>query len=162
MAVSISNVLALRLYLGESEEMIDDINFSSDLPWRYEAQPIPMLIGAIETTRDGVEGPMIGHSIKGNSGSPEVMEMLKSWDSYCRSNHSCAFNSDLRQLPTRVIDVGSPDGGHGLRLFIPRGRKEAYLTLSHCWGGKLTMKLLSSNFCVYEKAIEERILPATF
>jgi hypothetical protein len=158
--------LGLRLCRGRRGEIIADIEFSGDLPWRHESQPTSRLIGAIETTQVGVrprsERTAIGHSIKGNSSSPEVMEMLKSWDSYCRSNHSCSLRSDLRQLPTRVIDVGLPDGSHGPRLCIPRGRKGAYLTLSHCWGGQLMTKLLSSNVCAYEKAIEERTLPPTF
>jgi hypothetical protein len=150
--------LGLWLRRGRREEMIADIEFSGDVPWRYESQPTSRLIGAIETTQVGVrtrpEGPPIGHSIKGTSGSLEVMEMLKIWDSYCRSNHSCSLGSDLRQLPTRVIDVGPPDGCHGPRLFIPRGNKGAYLTLSHCWGGQLMMKLLSRNVRAYEKEIE--------
>jgi hypothetical protein len=40
--------------------------------------------------------------------------------------------------------------------------KGTYLTLSHCWGGQLMMKLLSSNVRAYEKAIQEQTLPATF
>lgn len=158
--------LGLRLCSGLWEEIIAaDIEFSGDLPWRHESQPTSRLIGAIETpfgVQIRSERTAIGHSIKGNSGSPEVMEMLKSWDSFCRSNHSCSLGSDLRQLPTRVIDVGSPDDSCGPRLFIPKGKKGVYLTLSHCWGGHLTTKLLSSNICAYEKAIEERTLPATF
>ena len=150
--------LGLRLRPGLWEEIIAaDIELSGDLPWRHESQPTSRLIGAIETpfgVQIRSERTAIGHSIKGNSGSPEVMEMLKSWDSFCRSNHSCSLGSDLRQLPTRVIDVGPPDGCHGPRLFIPRGNKGAYLTLSHCWGGQLMMKLLSRNVRAYEKEIE--------
>jgi len=117
---STSPMMGLRLWRGRCRQIIADIEFSGDVPWRHESKPTSMLTGALEYARIRLAGPAICHRIKGNSGSPEVMEMLKSWDSYCRSNHSCSLGSDLRQLPTRVIDVGSPDGSHGSRLFIPR------------------------------------------
>lgn len=143
---------------------IAKMQFSADLLWAARSSHEPELVGAkeVNTQFDSETPPCVLHSIKGNSGSLEVMQILKTWMSFCNTNHACRQNLDQSPLPTRVIDVGPADGSNPPYLLDSSGMRGTYVTLSHSWGGDLKMKLLSSNFADYHSSILEHTLPATF
>lgn len=65
-------------------------------------------------------------------------------------------------LPSRVIDVGPPDGSQHPRLLESRGQTGEYIALSHCWG---TAQVLTTT----QRSMEKRLariplltMPKTF
>jgi hypothetical protein len=80
----------------------------------------------------------------------------------CLRDHEDCKRKEVTQLPNRVIDVGT---GPNLRarLYEPKeGECAPYVTLSHCWGGEVPDKLLSSNIAEYLEILEVDKLPRTF
>ncbi|KAH8684348.1 heterokaryon incompatibility protein-domain-containing protein [Tricladium varicosporioides] len=79
-----------------------------------------------------------------SSGSPGAHALIKWWLETCHTSHqechltiSGEMIEDERaqsQLPTRVIDVGPPDGSEEPRLIDSNGRTANYVALSWCWG----------------------------
>ncbi|KAL3955672.1 hypothetical protein ACCO45_011235 [Purpureocillium lilacinum] len=67
---------------------------------------------------------------------PELRtRLIQGWLYACRKNHpKCKAANDTAAMPTRVIDVGSPDGPSALRLVPTQGIREPYIALSYCWG----------------------------
>lgn len=63
-------------------------------------------------------------------------------------------------MPTRVIDVGSPQDGVEPRLVPTDGMKEPYVALSYCWGRSAyeTTKLTDDNYYDLLDAIHEDTL----
>lgn len=58
---------------------------------------------------------------------------MKSWINDCMQNHDeCKLETSY--FPTRVIDVGPPDGTEEPRLRIVEGVRGPYIALSYCWG----------------------------
>ncbi|KAL2072032.1 hypothetical protein VTL71DRAFT_11375 [Oculimacula yallundae] len=62
-----------------------------------------------------------------------TLETIRAWLNICRETHStCSHGSTI--LPTRVVDVGEPDGRSPCRLYETKGESVPYIALSHCWG----------------------------
>lgn len=76
--------------------------------------------------------------------SPFNLSFIQNSLSNCLDNHrDCheAGQYQNAQLPTRVIDIGSPlESEKSLKLVALPDRRERYATLSYCWGG-------SQEFC---------------
>ncbi|RYO90239.1 hypothetical protein DL764_008476 [Monosporascus ibericus] len=68
------------------------------------------------------------------TGSQTSLELLKRWLGDCRENHP-QCRGPKTPLPTRLIDVGSPEENRQPQLLdtMP-GQEGDYLALSHCWG----------------------------
>jgi hypothetical protein len=82
------------------------------------------------------------------------------WLENCTTHEECKGSG---YLPTRLIDASRfPEAN--LRLCnggkLPKDTK--YLTLSHCWGGSLSFRLLEGNLSAMERAISFEDLPKTF
>ncbi|KLU84603.1 hypothetical protein MAPG_03643 [Magnaporthiopsis poae ATCC 64411] len=70
--------------------------------------------------------------------APENFEIARQWLKSCFQEHDGCPANCPRVLPTRVVDVGvAPDFGD-VKIASPQGAKSDCLTLSHCWGGKVT------------------------
>jgi len=67
------------------------------------------------------------------SNSRKAYECIKSWLSCCTRNHTLCMRREPR-LPTRVIDIGPPDGSQNPFLFESNGKITPYVALSYCWG----------------------------
>ena len=67
----------------------------------------------------------------------------------------------LKQLPTRVIDVGSPECKHEPRLVVTNGAYGSWAALSYCWGGDSTFVLKTSNMQDMMSGIPLESFPAT-
>lgn len=96
--------------------------------------------------------------------SEHTIERARLWLSTCREFHCCTGSNLRTQPPTRVIDVGPPDGRQQPRLRITTLSDEGmeYLTLSHCWGKEIPKKLLRSNFSEFIQGFAVADLPETF
>jgi Heterokaryon incompatibility protein (HET) len=80
----------------------------------------------------------------------------------CAGSHPQCTRPSNPQLPTRVIDVGPPDGSQQPFLQEYVGGGGRYVTLSHRWGQNLTLKTTQANINEHRKRIELSQMPATF
>ncbi|KAG4427885.1 hypothetical protein IFR05_016628 [Cadophora sp. M221] len=84
-----------------------------------------------------------------DSSSNPSFAKTRAWLSNCAAIHP-KCSSAPTQLPTRVIDVGDPDGGTPCRVYEPQNEFGHYMALSHCWGPpelifKTTAQTLEQN-----------------
>lgn len=84
------------------------------------------------------------------------------WLAECCSKHiRCSAMAD-QELPTRLIDLGEPDGLQEPRLVITQGQYGKYIALSHCWGESNPPVTNSESFSAYLNCIPFSSLPRTF
>lgn len=93
-----------------------------------------------------------GRPVSSDPASQDCFDVANSWlrecmssgdHQFCKSkiqgNASGEFGGPQTPLPTRLIDVGPPDGSQEPRLILASGIKtsssQSYAALSHCWGG---------------------------
>lgn len=89
--------------------------------------------------------------------------MISTWIKDCQDKHSaCNSGTFRRTLPSRVIDVGPPDGKTPPRLCDTNGEPGDYIALSHCWGGKQPLVTTKNNICSMKTFIPWGELPNTF
>ena len=71
-----------------------------------------------------------------HTGSPSSLKLSSVWLDICIAKHPyCSrFAKSTPKLPTRVLDVGPPDGSEDPYLYITSGQVARYIALSHCWG----------------------------
>lgn len=95
--------------------------------------------------------------------SKRFFEMISTWIKDCQDNHSaCKSTTSCGTLPTRVIDVGSPDGRTEPRLYETSGEPGDYIALSHCWGGAQPLRTTKETICSLKTCIPWAELPNTF
>lgn len=93
----------------------------------------------------------------------ENWTLIRKWLKICQDTHTaCSQNSSDRQLPTRLLDVGVSDMDLKLRLSKSLPPEAPYLTLSHCWGGKVFTTLTRNNFQDFLSHIPTSSLSKTF
>jgi Heterokaryon incompatibility protein (HET) len=92
----------------------------------------------------------------------ECFNLAKSWLQKCVESHEKCSRPTNPQLPTRVIDVGSPDGSQNPFLFVSGGRCGIYATLSHCWGTSERLVTTKSNIAEFQRQIPLSAMAATF
>jgi hypothetical protein len=80
-------------------------------------------------------------------GSNETFRLVLGWLIACLTCHSDCINaeSSLPNLPSRIIDVGPPDGLKDPVLRELPGVRGRYVALSHRWGDISFAKLTKSN-----------------
>ncbi|KAK4449687.1 heterokaryon incompatibility protein-domain-containing protein [Podospora aff. communis PSN243] len=90
------------------------------------------------------------------------LEQTRVWLQDCLHNHDACKTTEPKQLPTRVIDVGSAALVDIPFLYVSKGERLPYATLSYCWGD-------SENKCRTTQETIHRFqqgigleLPATF
>lgn len=96
---------------------------------------------------------------------------MEDWIKACSDQHKncCPPNQDENFLPSRLIYVGDLIRPC-LRLVETARRPGAarlpshteYIALSHCWGGAIACRLLTTNYASYINDIDKRTLPANF
>ncbi|KAF2182505.1 HET-domain-containing protein [Zopfia rhizophila CBS 207.26] len=86
---------------------------------------------------------VIGRPILPSSDSPEAYDLIHRWVRTCIVQHEACRKtfsgavideSSPPILPSRIIDVGFPDGEVAPRLIETKGMTGIYVALSHCWG----------------------------
>ena len=77
----------------------------------------------------------------------------------CLKAHPYCEENSTTYLPTRVLNIGSSGEPCLLETEGIRGR---YITLSHCWGGKVSLTTTTDNLSAHKKAIPLASMPPTF
>ncbi|KAF4626392.1 hypothetical protein G7Y89_g11770 [Cudoniella acicularis] len=90
----------------------------------------------------------------------DLYKTLACWISHCQNRHSECYQR-LATLPTRVVDVGTPDGSRQPRLVVSEGRLGRYTTLSYRWGRKGQLVTRVDNFEAHCNQIELSSLSET-
>lgn len=107
------------------------------------------------------KGPSTRSSLEPES--QELSGMISTWIKDCQDSHSACRSSKFSgTLPTRVIDVGSPDGGTPLHLCDTNGQAGDFIALSHCWGGRQPLELTKENADPLKSCVPWAKLPNTF
>ena len=90
----------------------------------------------------------------------DLYKTVNFWMSHCQTRHS-ECHQPLVSLPTRVVDVGTPDEPRQPRLVVSEGRPGRYMTLSYCWGRKEQLVTRMDNFEAHCNQIELSALSET-
>ncbi|KAN0106778.1 HET domain containing protein [Hyaloscypha variabilis] len=137
------------------------INLTFDLNTSGGGDELKTSLHAFASVKDSTE---IG-TIQQVANTEDNWALIRKWLDVCQNTHTrCIQNNSLdgRQLPTRLVEVGDAD--KDLRLcrtdILPRYTQ--YLTLSHCWGGKVFTMLTRSNFRQFQTHIPAESLTKTF
>jgi hypothetical protein len=97
------------------------------------------------------------------------MTVIKRWLLQCADSHSscCTVSCNAEKwYPTRLLHVETSEASNDVRLIMTEDNslpsKEQYTTLSHCWGTKQPLRLLTSNIDHMTRGIALADLPKTF
>ena len=101
-----------------------------------------------------------------HTSSDHAMTLAGSWIDTCVKNHPKCKASELSSsyLPTRLIDVGPPDGSVDPCLVLPKmygGFYEPSVSLSYCWGGRSEIQLTSLTFDTLRSGMPIEKFPKT-
>ncbi|TVY75618.1 hypothetical protein LSUE1_G005303 [Lachnellula suecica] len=97
--------------------------------------------------------------------SQELFDLIREWLRACISDHPDDDCRKLvpRPLPTRLIDIGPPDGSQPPKLFNAYGQINGfYVALSHCWGKYMPLKTTTEKLAAYCREISMHSIPKTF
>lgn len=105
---------------------------------------------------------MTGKPISPSLLSDGTYTMIKKWLKTCRESHFACDKHVTTPLPTRVIDVGSIEGGLPARIFVSEGKYADWVALSHCWGGEISESTTTANLQDREQLLVVDELPRNF
>ncbi|KAI0415301.1 HET-domain-containing protein [Xylaria grammica] len=82
-----------------------------------------------------------------STGSEKSFLDVLGWLLHCLTQHPACIRAEgpLPNLPSRVIDVGPPDGSQELVLRPGDGLQGRYIALTHRWGDSVTVKTTKKN-----------------
>lgn len=100
--------------------------------------------------------------------SASCLKLAKRWIEECQSHPICtAEHPDLPKdfVPTRVLVLG-PGNLDNVRLVetkdLPAGEEIEYAALSHCWGNRVSVRLLDQNIDDMKQSLRIDSLPRNF
>ena len=131
---------------GGKQDTNDDVDEDQVLPW--------LSISASTKNPTRIIGRAIGAHVD--------FDLCRQWIGECLATHSNCSQTSKPDLPTRLIDVGPPDGSIEPRLVETKGQQGQYVTLSHCWGTSKPPVTDPETFGRYHQAIPFPSLPKTF
>ncbi|KAL6866438.1 hypothetical protein ACO1O0_002549 [Amphichorda felina] len=140
-------------------------NLNSDLDARdYFGFPVLSLtLSASREKFTTVENIRMGRfTVDPVVGTVGNFNIARSWLKECRESHPNCSLGQTPELPTRVIDIGPLDGSETPRVFLSEGMRAEYVTLSHCWGGKISPLLTGDTLSSFQVALPYSTLPANF
>lgn len=97
--------------------------------------------------------------------SDRIFSQINLWLHNCSTTHQRCHSMEAGTstlLPTRVIDVGPPDGIQNPRLKITSGMEGDYTILSHCWGRAPLLTTTLSELDSRVDGISMDLLPQNF
>ncbi|KAK7417426.1 hypothetical protein QQX98_004545 [Neonectria punicea] len=97
--------------------------------------------------------------------SETVWKSIKWWLSECTSEHEeCRRQRDTSWKPTRLLYLGTPSEPMEIQLVDGKSvpNTTEYLTLSHCWGNVVPLRLTTDTFETFQFSIPIDSLPKTF
>lgn len=105
---------------------------------------------------------IVGRPIQSDPGSDECISMIRDWIQECNNSHPRCHQHTSRNLPARLIDVGSADELSEPRLVNSDGRQGYYVALTHVWGGLVPVRTLKENIAKFMCQIPFLLLPTNF
>ena len=84
------------------------------------------------------------------------------WHQQCLATHKTCPPDQEYPLPTRVLDLGSPDQSQDPYLLLTQGRIGKYVALSHCWGGELPLSTVTNTLESRQAGIPFGEFPKSF
>ena len=87
------------------------------------------------------------------------------WFQRCRNDHPDCKSADYsgRNFPRRLLEVGISSRGPTVKVIETQNfQDKEYMTLSHCWGRSLPIRLLTVNLETFKTSIPFSNLPKTF
>lgn len=105
--------------------------------------------------------PVIGASreTSDTTWSEQQRSLTQRYLEECTARHPrCPYH--IPPLPTRVLDVGSHETEP--YLYISKGERARYATLSHCWGGRSPITTTTETIEQYQREVKFDGLPKTF
>ncbi|TEY74671.1 hypothetical protein BOTCAL_0071g00050 [Botryotinia calthae] len=128
-----------------------------------ERDDVPLVL-SLQAPKDRirvVEGFQIGHyTIDPDLGSETNCKIARDWLKTCDERHyECPLVED-KELPSRVIHVGSDD--QDPYILPANGKIGKYIALSHCWGGHISIALTTQTLEEFKGKISMAQLPANF
>ncbi|TGO74258.1 hypothetical protein BELL_0296g00090 [Botrytis elliptica] len=136
-------------------------DFRSDIKNHGHSFAVPTQSLTLVTKRDSpikLKGFQIGRTeINPDLGSKLNFDITRAWLRECLECHDC-HNTNLQQLPTRVIDV-TPNQ---TRIIHSNGIMANYIALSHCWGGPIPTSSTTATLPQYQNELPFQLLPANF
>ncbi|KAK4960603.1 hypothetical protein LTR10_003499 [Elasticomyces elasticus] len=108
-------------------------------------------------------GGVTGRPLPGVAGCDDDIATIRSWIDTCHSEHatSCFFPPRMK-LPKRVIDVGTIKNSRIHLVETYDATEGLYNTLSHCWGGKVSLMTTTENLASHLQDIPTDAMPKTF
>ena len=92
--------------------------------------------------------------IAANTLSESNKAMASWWFQRCKKDHPHCTPAGYsgRKFPKRLLEVGISSNGPTVKVVETQAlHDEEYMTLSHCWGGSLPIRLLTSNIESFKK-----------
>ncbi|KAF2144379.1 uncharacterized protein K452DRAFT_194290, partial [Aplosporella prunicola CBS 121167] len=106
---------------------------------------------------------VLGRHVDPDPKSSQTLCKLNEWFHNCVTNHASTCQSvSAKQLPTRVINVGSREGHSKLFLYETKGESGQYAVLSHCWGGVRHFVTTTTNLDQRKRGFTLNELPQNF
>lgn len=91
------------------------------------------------------------------------LELCGRWLRTCEQGHPHCLTGISEELPTRVLDLGDPQGPVSVRLYEPpSGSSARYIALSYCWGQVGNLTTTKSTIAARKAEIPWDLLSNTF
>jgi hypothetical protein len=95
--------------------------------------------------------------------SLQTLDLAKAWVENCISDHPQCQSADELFVPKRLIEILTGDSGSvQIRLRETAGEEVRYVTLSHCWGNHIPLRLLKGNMAKMKEEINYQQLSRVF
>lgn len=112
-------------------------------------------------TDDPLQELINGRIVEGTPSSPTALARRRKWLQECDRHVACKPPETL--LPSRIIDVGSPDSPRvHLREPVAEGTVGNYVTLSYCWGDSQEFTTTRATMQERKAGIVIADMPATY
>ncbi|OAL43609.1 HET-domain-containing protein [Pyrenochaeta sp. DS3sAY3a] len=105
---------------------------------------------------------LTGRRIPENAAHPECLDTIEDWLKKCFEEHKDCARPEAAPLPTRVIDVGPPNGSQAPKLLHAQGMQGQWVALSHRWDRDKFLTTTTGNLNNHLQSIAWHELPRKF
>ncbi|KAF4629284.1 hypothetical protein G7Y89_g8865 [Cudoniella acicularis] len=104
-----------------------------------------------------------GRPVALQASDESCFELAKKWRDTCLERHGESCSAPIKALlPSRVIDVGPPDGSKEPRLKETGCASGCYVALSHCWGTTASFVTNRQNLEERKRMVRTEEMPKSF
>lgn len=133
----------------------------------YEGEQKHVMQNLILTTGGLLDDPASKHISQRppepDLGSEHTNRQIRTWLDECIQKHpESLLDAELPHLPTRVLDVGTPENKYVKLFETSSDIRQHYLTLSYCWGTQRFLTTTSINLEAHREKLDFPTLPQTF